>query len=398
LRSYPWYLWHWPLLAFVRIVAHDLDLPVATRSWLEGLMIAASLLLAALTYRYIELPVQRRARDTARARPATLRTLGRYLAPILTVGVVGGCVIVLRGVPARYTSAVVDERRVLDDASRGQLYRRRDEWRPCEAERTLRRRRCVVSQASPPEIVVLGDSHAEVLYPGLADSLPSRSIMLSWLQGCAPLVGIEAIGGIANARCLATNRAVLTRVRDTPSITTVVLVSRGPFFATPGVPRPGTTRRAEGGRGIRSDSAQSARRVAFELGLRQAVEALTAAGKRVVLVADVPELGFNATDCILGRPSGIRPPRTPCAVDRRRVDRRMVEYRAVLDRVARTTQGVRLFDASRSFCDASQCIAMADGHLLYSDDEHLSLHGSATVAAPLSAVITEMLATVGDGG
>jgi len=53
LISYPLYLWHWPILSFLRIIEGG-DLPIQTRI----LALIASFLLAWLTYKFIELPVR----------------------------------------------------------------------------------------------------------------------------------------------------------------------------------------------------------------------------------------------------------------------------------------------------------------------------------------------------
>ncbi len=55
LISYALYLWHWPLLSFLNILAEGRP-PLALR-WLA---LGSSFLLAWLTYRYIELPIRRR--------------------------------------------------------------------------------------------------------------------------------------------------------------------------------------------------------------------------------------------------------------------------------------------------------------------------------------------------
>jgi peptidoglycan/LPS O-acetylase OafA/YrhL len=52
--SYSWYLWHWPLLALVRV--HDFGEPSHSR---DLLVVLGALVLAALTYVLIENPVRR---------------------------------------------------------------------------------------------------------------------------------------------------------------------------------------------------------------------------------------------------------------------------------------------------------------------------------------------------
>ncbi|HKG37148.1 MAG TPA: acyltransferase family protein [Solirubrobacterales bacterium] len=57
LRSYSFYLWHWPVLALTR---PDLDVPIH-RPWLTILQLGAVLVLADLSYRYVEQPFRGRA-------------------------------------------------------------------------------------------------------------------------------------------------------------------------------------------------------------------------------------------------------------------------------------------------------------------------------------------------
>jgi peptidoglycan/LPS O-acetylase OafA/YrhL len=145
LRSYSFYLWHWPLLALTR-PGLDVDLPTAV---LIPLQLAAALALADLSYRFVELPFRGRAAWPALpegwlrvARPALLVTV------LATVVVVGWSGLVARGRPdfgaaaaSTATSATV----------------RAPDPRP------QRRRR-------PPRIIALGDS----VMIGARDQLRAR--------------------------------------------------------------------------------------------------------------------------------------------------------------------------------------------------------------------------------
>ena len=57
LISYPLYLWHWPLLSFLRIV--DIE-DLATYRLLRMLTVVLAVALAILTYHLVERPVRRR--------------------------------------------------------------------------------------------------------------------------------------------------------------------------------------------------------------------------------------------------------------------------------------------------------------------------------------------------
>jgi peptidoglycan/LPS O-acetylase OafA/YrhL len=70
LISYAWYLWHWPLISFVRTLDFGKQDTVK-----EIAVVALSLALAVLTYRFIELPI-RRWRSSHTFRPVRIVTAG----------------------------------------------------------------------------------------------------------------------------------------------------------------------------------------------------------------------------------------------------------------------------------------------------------------------------------
>jgi peptidoglycan/LPS O-acetylase OafA/YrhL len=85
LRSYSFYLWHWPVLAMTR-PGVDVDLP---RGILIPLQLLACLALADLSYRFIELPFSGKAKL-----PQLPERWLRYLRPALLVAVLGVILIV----------------------------------------------------------------------------------------------------------------------------------------------------------------------------------------------------------------------------------------------------------------------------------------------------------------
>jgi peptidoglycan/LPS O-acetylase OafA/YrhL len=93
LRSYGIYLWHWPVFQLTRP-----GVDIALTGWpLFGLRLAITLVLAELSYRFVELPVRRGAigrlwhayKESTDARRRELRTrwVGAGLAAVLAVGV-----------------------------------------------------------------------------------------------------------------------------------------------------------------------------------------------------------------------------------------------------------------------------------------------------------------------
>ena len=92
LISYPLYLWHWPLLSFLRIVEIE---DLATYRLLRMLMVVLAIALAILTYHLVERPVRRRN---------DLRRIGAWLGLLMLALAAWGVVILAAdGFPRRTT-------------------------------------------------------------------------------------------------------------------------------------------------------------------------------------------------------------------------------------------------------------------------------------------------------
>ena len=150
LISYPLYLWHWPLLVFARILNGG-----ASPAFEKLALIAVSVALAALTYRFIERPVRR-----SRAPATPLVLIGLAMA----AGIIGYATYISGGIPMRLAAPLQSIRHEPDIAAL---------WRPhrCfleDGDQNLFASECVDdTPASAPLVVLWGDSHAAALYPGL---------------------------------------------------------------------------------------------------------------------------------------------------------------------------------------------------------------------------------------
>ncbi|MBU6283830.1 acyltransferase, partial [bacterium] len=242
LVSYPLYLWHWPLLSFASIL--DGRTPaVATRAS----VVALSLLLAWVTWRFAEIP----AREAARPSEAT-RTRG-LVAAVATLGLLGwwiGASGGARGVRAEPAGRLVGE---LGNPAMHRLMsiyprcpkrltppptRPRAAWSGCQVSRSDR----------PPTVALLGDSHAVHLLPGLAETLTEENVLYQGRDD-APFATGPEYGWISR------------RLASEPSVHAVVLSA---FWSSWREPPAGQT---------------------FEDAMRRTVETFTSKGKNVILVA-----------------------------------------------------------------------------------------------------------------
>jgi hypothetical protein len=170
LISYPLYLWHWPLLSFARIIESETPN--------RNIRIAAVVLsigLAWLTYRLIERPLRFGRLGGAKA--------VLLMALMFGVGVVGYCTYKSDGFAFRKNASL----NVFDgDIGHIEFHRyASDRFSLCtppnvaaEALQWQGYVRCRQSRdGREPEIALIGDSHAEHLFIGLAEHLPDKNLV-----------------------------------------------------------------------------------------------------------------------------------------------------------------------------------------------------------------------------
>ena len=183
LISYPLYLWHWPLMAYARIVT-DGEPSVTVR---VGLL-ALSVVLAWLTYRLLEAPV----RFGGRRRLKTVV----LLASMALVGVLGYAIYREAGVPSRFASNIdqlVDVQKHVADIEKqyreGTCFLRpeqnHDAFASCDTPMVEGR----------PSLLLWGDSYAAHLYPGYKAVLGDKyNLIERTASSCRPLVDSDVPG------------------------------------------------------------------------------------------------------------------------------------------------------------------------------------------------------------
>lgn len=371
LISYPLYLWHWPIFSYLRIVEGDepsLILLIAGA--------ASAVILSILTYRYFERPLRHSNKRVV---------LVLMLLAMVLVFVAGKTIRNADGYPAR---------NVLEFMQAGlkQTVRTPNNDKDCldyigsEAAPFY----CRFTRGSGSLVAVIGDSHAHVVYTGLAEERAriGKGTLLLANSGCPTLQG-TTFGKVANERseCSAQIESILKKIRSISEIDTVLISTRGPIYITAEGFGP-----AEAGYNYPPISAIDTDQKpadVFKAGLAQTAKSLMDAGKKVVYLLQVPEFGISPLVC-LGRPLSFSEKNFTnlCRISNSVYQNRMASYKELVWSAAKEV-GFSVIDPEQVYCDGKICSAVRDGKLLYADDNHLSVQGSRELAKVLSPWLLE---------
>jgi hypothetical protein len=229
--------------------------------------------------------------------------------------------------------------------------------------------------AAAPSFAVWGDSHAAAMAPGIdaAASAAGQGGLFLGRGGCPPLIDYDNTSAKAarRAACREHNAAAL-RIIDDRRIPLVFLVARwprevlgsengneGPFY-DPSVPAVSTDRSAP-----------------VTAGLDATLASLKAGGRRVVLVMDVPEPGYDvpltlARAALHGTDARVNPSRAA-------VEARQRLTRDLLQSIAARHGGL-IVDPLPAFCDATTCRVAQDSVSRYMDADHLTRRAARDLA------------------
>jgi len=357
LISYPLYLWHWPLLAFSRILAAQ------TPPWeVRFLLVLLSALLAWLTYRWIERPI-RFGHHKRRA------LVWLSLLAVLVL-VCGHTINRQHGFQSRqFSMMAADPASLVVGAARASMQKKCTldehrqevfEWCYTDARRT------------PPGYAVLGDSKADALVHGLiSQSRPDQSWFM--VGAITPLLGVD------HPR----SQVLMAALDRNPQLQVVVWANalRGMFGLDPQT-------------GAITQTV-SAEKIDANVALySQWISHWIKQGKQVVFVVDNPTLA-DPYDCIRG---GLTPFESLNTVLRRRENpacqiayadhlKGTAAYRQFVAQLQRENPKLIVHDSADQLCDtqAGVCSISRDGLYLYSYGDHVSDHGARLVARALLA-------------
>lgn len=336
--SYALYLWHWPILSFLRVVEGQ-----TPTIFLRSMGLLLSVVLAALTSSLIE--------KKFRYGPVMRGKIIFLLSMMLLVFSAGYKIYRTHGFPDR---SLMTDQHVAHQGDIGhdefhREYSRR--FYACnnkkikeDAGEWMGLKRCFQSQPEGPiDVLLLGDSHAEHLLIGLSESLPDQHVGFYGKNGLPLLsnrnysVIFEEVLKDHSVRLVVISAMWLPRIQE--------MLSRDKFISD----------------------------------LTETIQALSKAGKKVILLDDVYQFEFDPQRCKYERPfSG----GSTCSVPRDVAEREFSKYLPALEEVQKKTAVpfIRIGDA---LCSDQACFMLSGDRMAYRDNNHLNSIGSKQVAKQL---------------
>ena len=187
------------------------------------------------------------------------------------------------------------------------------------------------------DIALVGDSHAEHLFVGLAEALPNKNIVF-YIRNSPPFLYNNDFAQI------------FEEVISNKNINTVIYSMEW-----------------------QARKAQLPTGANFEQEVTKTIDALIAAGKKVYLIDDVPRFSYEPQRC-QGRRWLASP--TICEMSAKADNENYKEYVTSLENVVARRPESKFLSVHRYFCDDSQCRMTKGKQLLYRDNNHLNINGS----------------------
>lgn len=325
LISYPLYLWHWPLLSYARII--EGRTPSAT---VRALCVVAAFVLAFLTFRLIERPLRFRLKQRA--------VVWSLATSVLLVGAAGFITFKQNGFEGRS----VDLRDVKFEGDIGHVEFHsyiENKFVPCTPDAVRKQAekwdgiiRCSQSRGDKPiDTVLLGDSHSEHLFIGIAESLPNKNVAFYIRNG----MSVRSNPGFD---------VIFNAIDANPNIKQVIIANLWSLRKVP---------------------------VADMI---TTIRSLQSTGKTVFITDDTPDFSFDPAVCKF---------RGECTEPAKEFMSRYDTYKQALKDVFDSVPGVELIRTSEYLCNAEVCKMGDNGKLYYRDPNHLSIPGSQFVGSEI---------------
>lgn len=366
LISYPLYLWHYPLLSFLRILSHGT--PSSTYRWAAVIL---AFILSWLTYKLVEQPL----RFSKKLRHPVLV----LCTSLIIVSTFGFIVYKNNGFKSRIMGLAAVTEQLTYNFPNNEL---------CKSTRPYAVQSCYESEKRYPEtIYLIGDSHMEALAYGFKHHFDFQqtndNIVAIGQGGCNPLMNVNSftVKG-ADYKCQPMINEALIEAFAREDVPWIILVGRHSAryrptdYAEPEGDKP--WRYVYNNGSVVSKDASEA----FLLGLKETLDKAAAANKKILFVHQVPDLVVDPRDCISTESKKIDLEK--CQLTRQEAEAQLSNYQAPVEALLKNYNNVYIYNPFHIFCDKDFCYGFNEHQkLMYRDHDHMSKQASILMAADI---------------
>jgi len=350
LISFSLYLWHWPLLSFYRIY-NPLGDSIAA-----FVLVIIAFALSSATYLLIEKPLKQQNWDIVDAGVVSVFDSRRIYLKASACVLLG--LFLFKFAPS--LPKPVDVQKSQFKLVEDNTFAFKTDCLVADIKDSFSLPWCYRDpQKKKFRGVVLGDSHAHALYPGLTTTSKEINWELVANHSCSPFVLNEIYSD-----CKEVVTRTTEELKKKSEIKFVLLVTANRIFS-------------EFNKELDSQAGRS--RTVSNL------KEIVASGKTVVILEPIPAIAKNIYGCVYQRFSfyEVFKNEEACRIPQRTWVEMTIGYMNFLKFVKSEVPEVILFNPLSKLCDGEYCHAVRGGHAMYYDEDHLSLEGSELIATEL---------------
>ena len=346
--SYPLYLWHWPIIAYLHILKGE---NISHGLIMGGVLVA--FVLAYLTYWLLEKPIRFGVWKTKNV------ALPLLLMMLFMAGV-GYSAIFHQGYKDRTVAIGSMGFVFVNTKDMGYLTCQDDTLMKVESKIDY----CYIGKPGIADSVILGDSHAEDKFWGLVEKDVQHNWMLMGSTQC-PFLADE----LSDNLCQQKSRHMIQWLQEQPQLKNVVLA----FFMNKWleIDYPKTLDAWRGDLPLRHINMTKMTQMAA--GLTRTIDVLLKQGKQVTILIDMPQLPYNPKSCSRMQVN--------CQLSVERMVQDQQSIRQLLSNLKQSYPALNIFDPKSLVCDEQFCSYQRDGVKIYRDQDHLTPQGSKLYAA-----------------
>lgn len=355
LVSYTWYLWHWPFLAFSRIVNNG-NLPQLS---IRLILLLLGFLLALISYYFIEKPI--------RITKISPRLVLSLCAGMLVCFGLATFIRSNKGLPKRINiePSILSQ---LEDKLPYDQKEVRERYGFKNGEYIL------TAKKDPlPTIAVTGDSHARHLISGLSE-VTGKNILMIGEPALPPVKNLVHKRKRIDYNDPSNNivNELFNILSKDKNITTIILSG---YWSNP--LNPATRKSDYFFQNGSSDFEQD-----FQQNLEATIRELTKSRKKVIVLDETPNFYFNIHSCLKRPTLGIST-NNECSESISTINERTKRWHEIYSHLKdkfSTDKNVLFLDVREPFCDKENCYAKKGDDFYYHDKHHLTEKGSIALA------------------